>query len=122
MKTNLTQRPLFRIENKYILDGKNIRRLDLGSTKELMEWGKWIGNADRHVANTELDKKDMRISTVFLGLDYNFAETGPPILFETMVFEGQFDGEMNRYCTWAEAEDGHQEMLKKVMGSIAPQN
>jgi len=55
------------------------------------------------------------ISTVFLGLDHNHKFQGPPVLFETMVFGGPLDQEQARYCTWAEAEIGHDEMKARVM-------
>lgn len=32
---------------------------------------------------------DYFISTVFLGLDHNFSDTGPPILYETMAFSSE---------------------------------
>lgn len=53
------------------------------------------------------------VSTVFLGLDHQYGD-GPPLLFETMVFGGPLDHEMNRYSTWNEAEKGHQEMVERV--------
>jgi hypothetical protein len=45
-------------------------------------------------------------STVFIGLDHNWGE-GPPLVFETMIFGGEFDQYQYRYSTWAEAEAGH---------------
>jgi len=54
------------------------------------------------------------VSTVFLGLDYNWTGQGKPILFETMVFKGkQSDLDMDRYRTWEEAMKGHILMVKK---------
>lgn len=56
-----------------------------------------------------------KVSTVFLAVNHAFKE-GPPVLFETMTFEGACwvdieipDGPETgkRYCTWAEAEAGH---------------
>lgn len=48
----------------------------------------------------------IRVSTVFLGLDHRFGE-GPPLVFETMVFGGPLDQDVDRYTTWEEAEAGH---------------
>ena len=56
----------------------------------------------RRVARTEITP-DVYVSTVFLGLDHGYTVDGPPVLFETMVFSGQFDQEQERYATWAEA-------------------
>ena len=63
--------------------------------------------ANRVVAQTHIDP-EIRVSTVFLGLDHNFLDEGPPILFETMVFGGPIDGEQWRCSTWEEAEAQHE--------------
>ena len=89
----------------YILDGK--RAVAAG----LMVWARWYETADRKVANTE--RKGIRVSTVFLGLDHGWGE-GPPQIFETLVFGGEHDGDMDRYATWEEAEAGHAAMCAKV--------
>lgn len=47
------------------------------------------------------------VSTVFMPIDHGFGYDGPPIVFETMIFGGVFDGYQDRYSTWAEAERGH---------------
>lgn len=83
-----------------------------------MEWAKWFETAERKVELTE--RGDVSVSTVFLGLDHGFsfshAETGPPIVFETLVFGGEHDGDMTRCSTWDEAVKGHRIMAKKVFG------
>ena len=62
---------------------------------------------DKRVALTWL--WDLRVSTVFLGIDHNFGVSGPPLVFETMVFHG--DGSADLYCarsrTWREALEEH---------------
>lgn len=63
------------------------------------------------VAHTEIG--NVRVSTVFLGLDHSFTEGGPPVLFETLVFGGEHDEEMSRYTTWEDAEQGHMETIIK---------
>ncbi len=94
------------MSERYILEGGN--PVPCGS---LMEWGNWMEKADRHVALTEIG--DVKVSTVFLGLDHSFG--GPtPILFETLVFGGEHDGDMNRYATREDAEQGHAQMVAKV--------
>lgn len=69
-------------------------------------------NIDRRVARDKVG--DVTISTVFLGLDHSFDESGPPILFETMVFGGPLDEEQVRYATWDEAVAGHAAMVQRV--------
>ena len=54
------------------------------------------------------------VSTVFLGIDHRFSPECPPVLFETMVFGGPLDQEMDRCCTWDEAENMHERMCEKV--------
>lgn len=60
------------------------------------------------------DQNGVSISTVWLGL--NHAWSGPPLIFETMVFGGEFDGEQERYSTLEEAIKGHEAMIEKVHG------
>lgn len=48
------------------------------------------------------------VSTVFLGLDHSFGE-GPPLLWETMVFAGDFHEQyMDRYSSEKDALEGHE--------------
>jgi hypothetical protein len=57
---------------------------------------------------------DYDVSTVFLQLDHGFGG-GPPVLFETMVFETGGDSTFQeRYCTWTEAEAGHKAVVEAV--------
>jgi hypothetical protein len=93
--------------DKYILKGKKAIPVE-----DLIEWAKWFETADRAVKQETL-KNGYYVSTVFLGIDYNFME-GKPLLFETMVFKGkEGDLDMARYSTWEEAEAGHKRIVKK---------
>jgi hypothetical protein len=87
--------------------------------EDVLEWGRWMEHADRHVAFDVDEQTGWRVSTVFLGLDHNFGGGGPPILWETMVFGGPLDGEMDRYSSVAEAKAGHQAMCAKVTEALA---
>lgn len=90
----------------YILEGKKAVQCDM------MTWANWYEKTkDRHVQDERVG--EMRISTVFLGLDHSFGE-GPPLIFETLVLGGPLDQEMERYSTWEEAEKGHRAMVEKV--------
>ena len=92
---------------KYILDGHKVVPCD-----DLITWGKWLENIDaRRVASNE--KGDVKVSTVFLGLNHRFGD-GPPLLFETMIFGGPYDQNEDRYSTWEEAEAGHKRMCEKA--------
>lgn len=79
---------------------------------DIIKWAQWYETADRQVARTE--EGGVMISTVFLGIDHGWRESGPPILYETMVFGGSHNEEMDRYATWEEAERGHWEMVNRV--------
>lgn len=81
---------------------------------DYIEWTKSF-NGNRHVCDTTIN--GVRISTVFLGIDHSFCG-GPPLLFETMVFGGQLDQEMDRYTTWEQAEYGHKAMVDKVKATF----
>ncbi len=86
---------------------------------DLMKWGRFMEEADRHVAVTMVD--GIRVSTVFLGLDHGWCD-GPPVLFETMIFGGEHDQDyQERCCTWAEAEAMHKKAVKAAKaGKKAP--
>lgn len=75
----------------------------------LEEWARRFceDGDDRRVARDEL-AGGVSVSTVFLGIDHNFSDVGPPVLFETMIFGGPHDEEQWRYTTWNEAVAGHQ--------------
>jgi hypothetical protein len=57
------------------------------------------------------------ISTVFLGLDHGLLQSRP-LLFETMVFEGELDSMMDRYGTWNEALEGHAAIVAAVRRTL----
>ncbi len=98
----------------YILDGHKVV-----ATEDFLEWGNWFRKADRHVGDETRD--GVRVSTVFLSLNHSSGE-GPPLLFETMVFGGEHDGDMDRYSTWEEAEQGHKRMCEIVFAKESQRN
>ena len=83
--------------------------------ENMMEWAKWNATHKFHVKDVLIN--DVRISTVFLGINHQYGD-GLPLLFETMVFGGKLDGEMDRYSTWKEAETGHDRIVQIVKNSI----
>ena len=59
------------------------------------------------------------VSTVWLGLNHNYVEGGPPLIFETMVFPESQSGAVDyseidteRYSTEEEARTGHERMAR----------
>lgn len=106
--------------DKFILEGHTPVPCD-----DLLEWARWCETADRRVAYTEHEL--FRVSTVFLGLDHQFGR-GPPILFETMVFDRSGNPEATniferadeslecyRYATWEDAEIGHKATVRRML-------
>jgi hypothetical protein len=80
----------------------------------LTEWAESLGSADRKVAGTDI--KGSRVSTVWLGLNHNFSDEGPPLIFETMVFDGEHDQWCARYSTEDDAREGHEAVVRWLRG------
>jgi len=80
---------------------------------DVLVWASWFETADRHVADTQIG--DVRVSTVFLGLDHRFIGGGPPILYETLVFGGVHDGDMKRYTSRDRAVEGHAAIVATLL-------
>ncbi len=93
--------------------------------KDIAEWGKCFEKENRSVAKTVVEggKEEIEVSTVFLGMDHGHGiRKGKPVLFETMVFGGKLNQDMERYTSWAAAEKGHKRMVKEVMKTIVPEH
>ena len=102
-------RPVYK-PRYYYLRGKEIM-----STQDPMKWEREFRRyGNRVVGRTIVGGSE--VSTVFLGIDHGFTSSGPPILFETMVFGGKHDDYTMRYATWEEAEKGHAEVVAMVRG------
>lgn len=99
-------------DQKYILHGRDIIKADL------MTWARWFqdNHEARRIGRDKLENS-FEISTVFLGLDHNFGREGPPLLFETLVWDRRGDEvDGARYSTYDEAEAGHARMVGKWKG------
>lgn len=87
-------------------------------TDDLYAWADWLKNANRNLRRNayQCHGKRFWISTVFLPLDYNFTDEGPPILFETMVFEDHsYVGVMGeRWSSYDEALAGHEMLYNRA--------
>jgi len=95
--------------DRYILkDGKPMPEPDI------YKWGRWFESADRAVAKTTVSP-DVYVSTVFLGIDHRFG-VGPPMLWETMIFGGDHDQEIDRYTSLEDAKAGHEKMVVLAKG------
>ena len=107
----------------YGLDGH--KPFPMYTTEEYIGWRKQHPLEDiswRRVGLTDADS--CSISTVFLMMDHGMLDGSPPVLFETMVFcdhevvVHEHDLQMERYCTWDTAEEGHAVMVASVMADL----
>jgi hypothetical protein len=83
------------------------------SVREAAQW--MDENPDRvHVGFDEMkdyNGHDVRVSTVFLGLDHSWNRTGL-VLWETMIFGGDHDQNyQERYSSYEDAVEGHQNAI-----------
>ena len=97
----------------YILDANGEPVLE----PDLMTWAAWMeGATNRRVAKDIIGES--KVSTMFLGLDHSFQseyEEPQPIFWETMVFGGKLDQEMDR-CGGSreQAKAMHARMVERV--------
>jgi hypothetical protein len=84
------------------------------AVESFMEWSLWIMSANTTVMLNELN--DSIISTRFVGIDLNPGgnSKSQPMVFETLVMGGVFDGKINRYPTWDEAIQGHLKICTQI--------
>lgn len=62
----------------------------------------------------------VEVSTVWLGLNHAYAYTATPLIFESMIFGGDLDGECVRYTTEQEARAGHQRIVERLRAGKQP--
>jgi hypothetical protein len=83
----------------YILDAAGNPEL----CDDTQKWGRWFRDvANRTVAKDDVSD-DVRVSTVFLGIDHSFDE-GVPVLWETMIFGGPHNDYQERYTSLDDAK------------------
>lgn len=101
------------IGGHYVLDAENKAvRVDVSTPDKLIAWGRFFEDLKRRTVQQDHLCGRVLVSTVFLGLDHGF--DGRVALFETMIFGGEFDGEMKRYETWDEAKVCHEMIMVRV--------
>ena len=91
------------------------------------EWIKLTGDRRyREVVKSYV--KDVLVSTVWLGLNYNFSDDGKPLIFETMVFKTNDEGKVEDWGdveNYTERHHSEEEALNyhlKIVGEIANEN
>lgn len=97
------------IRNKY---GNDYYDRNGNPLPSIQAWSALHKNREyQSVSQTEIDE-DVRVSTVWLGLDHNFYGEGPPLIFETMIFGGPLNDYQERYSTEEQARTGHNAAVK----------
>lgn len=72
----------------------------------------------RRVAISRVDR--WQVSTVFLAIDHNWG-SGPPVLWETMVFGPEpWTDWQDRYTSREAAEAGHQRVVEALLRGDSP--
>lgn len=90
----------------YVLEGKKTVQANV------LEWGEMFENFGSRVVKQESVRTQF-VSTVFLGLDHNWSNQGPPLLFETMIFDQLSNIEYCKRCsTWEQAEIQHKKAVE----------
>jgi hypothetical protein len=86
----------------------------------LTEWAQFFESPKKRVLQQDRVGKYF-VSTVFLGIDHNFAGGGEPLLWETMIFPegGLRELYQCRYSTLQQAESGHQSALNLARSFVA---
>lgn len=93
---------------------------------DTLRWAEWFEHAEQRILQQD-HIGDAFVSTVFLGLDHNYSRQGPPVLWETMWFQGEreiiLNGRirkfketrwMRRYTSRKDALRGHKRAVKYV--------
>lgn len=78
------------------------------------EWEEW---SDRP-KNRRVAVHSIRGSVVYtycIGIDRRFIGTEAPLIFETMVYGGELDGQVCCYATLEEAREGHHQVCAAVI-------
>jgi hypothetical protein len=85
---------------------------------DLLTWAHWFeAHPEARIVRRDTVAPEIEVSTVFLGLNHAFTG-GPPVLWETMVFGGPLDCEMERYTSKEDAVAGHQAMCDRVAEAL----
>lgn len=85
------------------------------------EWGVFHDSPKKLIKQEDIGERF--VSTVFVGINYNFGNSGyghsRPIVFETMIFSDN-DDPVNEYCerhaTYQEAIERHDSIVKQLIG------
>ena len=87
---------------------------------DIMEYARLFADKSYQIIEqTDVDE-DVRVSTVWLGIDHNFFGEGPPLIFETMIFGGNHDEYQWRWATEDEARFAHEKIVLNLTAGKDP--
>ena len=105
-----------------------IRDQRIEPTDDVVEWGEWYTRANRIIDRTQVH--DLVVSTIFTGIDFDLLRVGPPLLFETMVFQESTNAPYTqiralvqgpfRYSSLEAAAAGHSELVRLIEQHFTP--
>lgn len=92
------------------------------ATHDPLLWARWFEKFEnRQLLVSVFDggrNGEIRISTIFLGLDHSFGRHDDPVLWETMIFGGKHDQFQERYSSEEDARAGHEKARELVQKSL----
>lgn len=106
---------------KYVTNGqpgytgiydRDVKPIDFNRFMELMRIDDY--NCVGLTKLTTPDGEEIRISTVWVGMDFSGLKGAPPLIYESMVFGGKGDGRADRYTTTNQAQAGHSKLVEWV--------
>jgi hypothetical protein len=88
--------------------------------RDLLKWAEWRGEHRAECVLFQDTVGDTFISTVFLSHDHDWFGEGPPILWETMIFNGPpgLEYSMWRYRSKLKALEGHVRAVEEVKAAL----
>ncbi len=91
---------------------------------DLMTWAAWIESPERIVEKTVVTD-EVGVSTMFIGLDYNFTGMASgrkhlPYCWETLITGGPYHGQLWRYATQGDAKRGHWQVVEALRTGQEP--
>lgn len=108
------------IRDMYILDEHDCPRLV--TEDEYFDWQESLTGVRKtsmgFVLACTADLSGLKVvSTVYLGIDHSHDDYGPPVLWETIVFDdGATEQPMLRYINRTQAIEGHRDACLKYIG------
>ncbi len=89
------------------------------------EWSKFIEGIlpTNYMYVGEEVVNGLRVSTIFAGISSDFYGKGKhPLVFETMIFNNGSSIYVNKYSTWDQAVEGHQNAIELAKNGFIPDN